>query len=533
MKNLTLFDTTLRDGAQGEGVSFTVDDKLKIVKKLDELGIDYIEGGWPGSNPKDEEFFEAVQDLKLKNSEIVAFSSTKRAGIDIKDDLNIKKLVSSGVKTVCIFGKSWDFHVIEALEVSLEDNLAMIRDTVSYLVEKGLKVIYDAEHFFDGYNHNPDYALETLKVARDAGAEVLVLCDTNGGQLPGQIIQTIRDVREEIKAPLGIHTHNDSGVAVANSLVAFEEGVVQIQGTIGGIGERCGNADLTSIIPALIVKYKQELPRINLSRLTSIYYYIMEIANLVPENNKPYVGHSAFTHKAGMHVSALQKNTETYEHTSPELFGNKRRVLVSELAGKSNLKYKLQELGFDLSDFSKEEYRHLASTIKELEYQGYQFEGAEASLKLLFLREYRGYKSLFQVDDFKILSHNFGTETNSEAVVKLTINDERVHTVAEGDGPVNALDNALRKALIRHFPAINEMKLIDYKVRVLNGNDGTAAKVRVLIESSDTEQSWTTIGVSTNIIQASWRALLDSIEYGLYLNRQKKNNRDNLNISNN
>jgi len=524
MKKITLFDTTLRDGAQGEGVSFSVEDKIKIVRKLDELGIDFIEGGWPGSNPKDEDFFEAVQELNLKNSEIVAFSSTRRPGIDINDDLNIKKLISSGMKTVCIFGKSWDFHVNEALEVSLKENLDMISDTVKHLIKSGLRVFFDGEHFFDGYDHNRDYALATLKAARDAGAEMIVLCDTNGGHLPRQIREIIRDVKEELKTPVGMHAHNDSGLALANSLAAFEEGVVQIQGTIGGLGERCGNADLTSIIPTLLVKYGQELPRLNLSRLTSIYYYIMEIANQVPENKKPYVGYSAFTHKAGIHVSALQKNTDTYEHTSPELFGNKRRVLVSELSGKSNLRYKLEELGFEPSNISKGEYRNLAAKIKELEYQGYQFEGAEASLKLFFLRECQGYKQSFMVDDFKIISHNFGKETNSEAVIKLSINEENVHTVAEGDGPVNALDNALRKALGEHFPTIDEMKLIDYKVRVLNGNDGTAAKVRVLIETSDAEQSWVTIGVSTNIIQASWKALLDSIEYGLYLQKQRDNN---------
>ncbi|QTL99392.1 citramalate synthase [Iocasia frigidifontis] len=517
MKSLTFYDTTLRDGAQGEGVSFTVDDKIKIVKKLDDFGIDYIEGGWPGSNPKDEEFFAAIRDLKLKHSKIVAFSSTKRYGIDIKDDLNIKKMIDSGVDTVAIFGKSWDFHVTDVLKISLDENLALIEDTIKYLLENNMQVIFDAEHFFDGFASNPTYALETLKVAYEAGAEVLVLCDTNGGQLPTQLASTIGKVKESLTAPLGIHAHNDSDVAVANSLLAYELGAVQIQGTIGGIGERCGNADLASIIPALKTKYKLELSNLNVNKITSLYYYIMEVANLVPENNHPYVGSSAFTHKAGMHVNALQKNSETYEHVSPQIFGNKRRILVSELSGKSNLKYKLQELGFDLSNFTKEEYRSLATKIKDMEYQGYQFEGAEASLKLLFLREYEDYHSLFGVEDFKIISHNFGKKTDSEAVVKLKVKGESVHIVAEGDGPVNALDNALRKALLSFFPSIDVMKLIDYKVRVLNGKDGTAAKVRVLIESSNTEQSWTTIGVSTNIIQASWQALIDSFEYALYL----------------
>lgn len=522
MKTVTLYDTTLRDGSQGEGVSFTVEDKLKIVKKLDEFGVDYIEGGWPGSNPKDEEFFKRVRGLKLKNSEVVAFSSTKRHGIGVRDDLNIKKLVSSGVKTVAIFAKSWDFHVTDALEISLEDNLKLIEETVGHLKDAGLKVFFDAEHFFDGYNHNRDYALQTLITARDAGADLLVLCDTNGGQLTSRIATIFREVREELDMPLGIHAHNDSGVAVANSLAAYEEGAVQIQGTIGGLGERCGNADLCSIIPALKVKYGLELPALNAGQLTPLYYYVMEVANLVPDNQRPYVGKSAFTHKGGIHVSALQKNSATYEHVPPELFGNKRRVLISELAGKSNFRYKLKELGFNIADFDQEKLKHLSKNIKLMEHQGYQFEGAEASLKLLVYREYKDYTSFFEVDDFKIISHNFGDETRSEAVIKLTVNGEKVHTAAEGDGPVNALDNALRKALNSFFPEIAEMKLIDYKVRVLNGNDGTAAKVRVLIETSDGEKSWTTVGVSTNIIQASWKALIDSIEYGLMIHKGKE-----------
>ena len=522
MKALTLYDTTLRDGAQGEGVSFTLDDKLKIVKKLDEFGFDYIEGGWPGSNPKDEEFFRQASKLELSNSELVAFSSTKRHGLRVEEDKNIEKLIKSGVSTVTIFGKSWDFHVKEALEISLDDNLNLIADTIKYLKEVGLRVFYDAEHFFDGYLNNRAYALQTLFAARDAGAEVLILCDTNGGQLPSQLAGILKEVKEQLGPQLGIHTHNDGGMAVANTMVAFEAGIVQIQGTIGGLGERCGNADFCSIIPALKSKYNVELAGIDYARLTPLYYYVMEIANLIPESQRPYVGKSAFTHKAGMHVSAIQKNPQTYEHVSPELFGNKRRILVSELAGKSNLHFKLKELGFDLSDFGKKEFRHLTDTIKALEHQGYQFEGAEGSLKLLVQREYKDYRPFFKVEDFKIISHNFGDGTSSEAVVKLTVNGEQVHVAAGGDGPVNALDNALRKALNSFYPCINEMKLIDYKVRVLNGNDGTAAKVRVLLESSAGQRVWTTIGVSTNIIQASWKALIDSLEYGLLLFSEEK-----------
>ena len=520
---LTIYDTTLRDGSQGEGISFSVKDKLKIATKLDSLGIDYIEGGWPGSNPKDEEFFYEVQNLKFNKAEVVAFSSTKKPFIDIKNDLNISKLIKSGVKTATIFAKSWDFHVSEALEIDLKENLNMISETISYLKKHNIDVFFDAEHFFDGYHNNREYAIKTLEAAENAGADMLVLCDTNGGQITKDIKMIFKDIKNITDLALGIHAHNDSGLAGANSLVAYEEGVVQIQGTMGGIGERCGNADLTSLIPSLKLKYGIDIVSDEqLRKITPVYNYIIEVANLIPDNQKPYVGKSAFTHKGGVHVSALKKNTKTYEHINPDFTGNKRRVLVSELSGKSNLEYKLKELGFNADELDKELLKRLTNRVKEMEHKGYQFEGAEASLELLVYKELGLFESFFRIDDFKIISYNYGRETNSEAVVKLFVNGEKIHVAAEGDGPVNALDKSLRKALAEFSPLINKLRLIDYKVRVLNSDDGTAAWVRVLIESTDGDKTWTTVGVSTNIIQASWKALCDSIEYGFVDKDEKK-----------
>jgi 2-isopropylmalate synthase len=515
---LALYDTTLRDGSQGEGISLSLDDKLRITKQLDKFGIDFIEGGWPGSNPKDEAYFAAVKNLELKQANVTAFSSTRRPNLKVSADNNILKLVEAGVDYVTIFAKSWDLHVREALQISLTENLAMIADTIEFLTEKGLHVFFDAEHFFDGYLANAEYAIKTIQTAADAGAEVLTLCDTNGGMLPSRLRKIIKTVKSEVTAPLGIHAHNDGNLAVANSLTAFEEGAVQIQGTVGGLGERCGNADLCSVIPTIQLKYETRLlSDKQLKQLKPLYFFVTETANLIPDNNKPYVGKSAFTHKGGIHVSAVRKNPHTYEHIQPELVGNERRVLVSELAGKSNLRYKLQELGFNLADFSDGMIKKLIKRVKSLESKGYQFEGAEASLILLAFREFKGYQSFFEIEDFRTNSINRNNQTYSEAVVKMTVKGKKVHIAAEGDGPVNALDNCFRKALMNFYPEIAKTKLIDYKVRVLNGNDGTAAKVRVLIESSDFEKSWTTVGVSTNIIQASWDALIDSIEYWLLI----------------
>ncbi len=515
---LTLYDTTLRDGSQGEGIALSLDDKLRITRQLDRFGIDYIEGGWPGSNPKDEAYFKEVQNMDLEHAAITAFSSTRRPNLKAKEDTNILKLVDAGVDYVTIFAKSWDLHVKEALQVSLQENLEMVKDTISFLKSKDLKVFFDAEHFFDGYLSNSEYALKVLETAAEAGAELLVLCDTNGGILPSQLRKIVKDVKSKTETPIGIHAHNDGELAVANSLAAYEEGAVQFQGTVGGLGERCGNADLCSVIPALQLKYKEKLvTEEQLKQLKPLYYFVTETANLIPKNNKPYVGKSAFTHKGGIHVSAVRKNPHTYEHIEPEMVGNERRVLVSELAGRSNLLYKLKEVGFDLNDFSDQMIKKLIKKVKTLENQGYQFEGAEASLILMAFREFKDYNSFFEIEDFKTNSISKNNQTESEAVVKMTVKNKKVHIAAEGDGPVNALDNCFRKALVSFYPEITESKLIDYKVRVLNGNDGTAAKVRVLIETADLEKSWTTVGVSTNIIQASWDALVDSIEYLLLI----------------
>jgi 2-isopropylmalate synthase len=515
---LTLYDTTLRDGSQGEGISLSLDDKLRITRQLDRFGIDFIEGGWPGSNPKDESYFKEVQNMDLEHAKITAFSSTRRPNLKAAEDPNILKLLNAGVDYVTIFAKSWDLHVKEALQISLQENLEMIKDTISFLKANDLTVFFDAEHFFDGYVNNSEYALEVIKTAAEAGAELLVLCDTNGGMLTSQLKKIVRDVKAKTETPLGIHAHNDGNLAVANSLAAYEEGAVQFQGTVGGLGERCGNADLCSVIPALQLKYGKNLVTDEqLKKLKPLYYFVTETANLIPKNNKPYVGKSAFTHKGGIHVSAVCKNPNTYEHIKPELVGNERRVLVSELSGKSNLLYKLEEVGFDLNDFSEKMIKKLIKKVKNLENQGYQFEGAEASLILLAFREFKDYNSFFEIEDFKTNSISKENHTYSEAVVKMTVKNQKVHIAADGDGPVNALDNCFRKALISFYPEISESKLIDYKVRVLNGNDGTAAKVRVLIETADLEKSWTTVGVSTNIIQASWDALVDSIEYWLLI----------------
>lgn len=515
MKKIWIYDTTLRDGSQGEGVSLTVEDKLKITARLDHLGVDYIEGGWPGSNPKDMEYFRRVGELKLRHAKVTAFGSTRRPGIKAEEDANLQALVNAGVGSVAIFGKSWDLHVLEAIGTTLEENLSMIEDSVRFLKSHGLEVIFDAEHFFDGYKRNSDYALQVLEAALTAGADWLVLCDTNGGSLPDEIAKAVQDVVERFQHPTGIHCHNDGELAVANTLVGVHAGVTQVQGTINGLGERCGNANLCSVIPNLELKLGYQcLPKGNLKYLTECSRYVSEIANLVQHNNQPFVGQSAFAHKGGIHVSAVLKHPETYEHLAPEAVGNKRRILVSELSGASNLIGKAEEFGVDFSD--KAFTRELIQNIKEMEYEGYQFEGAEASLELLVKKATGEYTPYFQVDSFKILSEKVAEgETISEAMIKVRVGDRMVHTAAEGNGPVNALDNALRKGLEEFFPEIAEMHLSDYKVRVLDEKDATGAKVRVLIESRDVTGAWSTVGVSTDIIEASWRALLDSMNYFL------------------
>jgi 2-isopropylmalate synthase len=514
---VSIFDTTLRDGTQGEGISLSVEDKLKIAQKLDELGVHYIEGGWPGSNNKDIEFFIRARLLKLNNAKITAFGSTRRKDTLPENDLNLAKIIESGVSVATIFGKSWDFHVHTALQTTLEENLAMIYDSILYLKNQGMEIIYDAEHFFDGYKNNKDYALQTLEKAVAAGADWIVLCDTNGGSLPNEIAEIVGDVCSLFSTPVGIHAHNDCELGVANSLAAVKAGARQVQGTINGFGERCGNANLSSIIPNLQIKMNYEVLTIDqLASLYTVSRYVNEIANVHMPVNQPFVGASAFAHKGGIHVSAIMRDSSTYEHIKPELVGNQQRVLVSELAGQSNLVFKAQELKLDIN-LESEQSRLMIQQIKQLEHQGYQFEGADASLELL-LREAAGQqvKEIFTVESFKILVEKTAERAViSEAIVKLKVQGETVYTAAEGNGPVNALDNALRKALSQFYPELNDMHLSDYKVRVIDEKDATAAKVRVLIESTDFQNSWSTVGVSENIIEASWKALIDSIRYAL------------------
>lgn len=512
-----LYDTTLRDGTQGEGISLSVEDKIKIALRLDQFGIDFIEGGWPGSNPKDMAFFERIREIPLQHAKVSAFGSTCRPHVAAADDDNLRALVASGAKAAAIFGKSWDLHVTDALKTTLEENLRMVADSVAFLKEKGLTTLFLAEHFFDGYKANPRYALQVLEAAETAGADWIVLCDTNGGSLPTEIYDIVRSVTEGIRVPLGIHPHNDSGVAVANALAAVQAGATQVQGTINGIGERCGNVNLISVVPNLQLKLGYRcVSSEQLQELTQLSRYVAEIANMTLPNNQPFVGHSAFAHKGGIHVSAVLRDPKTYEHIEPENIGNIRRVLVSELAGQSNLLAKMEELEIDIS-LEREEAREIITRIKEREFQGYQYEGAEASLTLMLLEAAGKLKNLFTLDSFKILMEKAASRAiTSEATVKLNLNGEMVHTAADGNGPVNALDNALRKALETYYPCIANMHLTDYKVRVLDDNGATAAKVRVLIESSYNGEKWSTVGVSTNVIEASWEALADSIRYLLW-----------------
>lgn len=524
MQQVWLYDTTLRDGTQGEGISFSVDDKIRIAQRLDQFGVHYIEGGWPGSNPKDMEFFQKAKELSLEHAKITAFGSTRRQGIRAEQDENLQKLLESGVEVVAIFGKTWDFQVTEALKTTLEENLAMIYDSVLFLKQHKLEVIFDAEHFFDGYCANPEYALEALKSAERAGADWVVLCDTNGGRLPHEIAEIVKVVTENVSIKVGVHCHNDSECAVANSLAGVRAGALQVQGTFNGYGERCGNANLVSIIPNLQMKLGYScIQEEKLKQLTSLSRYIHELANVVPPNNQPYVGKSAFAHKGGMHVSAILKAPETYEHLKPEEVGNQRRVLVSELSGQSNLLFKAEEMNINL-DKSNPIGKDMVQKIKEKEHEGYQYEGAEASLELLLRKNIDQIKESFTLESFKILTEKVADETiKTEAIIKLKVFDQVVHTAAEGNGPVNALDNALRKALEYHYPEIKDMFLSDYKVRVLDEKGATAAKVRVLIESSNGQAKWSTLGVSTNLIEASWEALSDSILY-LLLNAESPQN---------
>ena len=513
---VTLFDTTLRDGAQTEGISFSLEDKLKIAKLLDELGVHYIEGGWPGSNPKDIEFFKAIKDVKLKQAKICAFSSTRRANVKVEDDKNIETLLKADTPAVSIFGKCWDFHVTDALKTTLEENLAMVSDTISFCKKAGREVIFDAEHFFDGYKANPTYALKVLQAAEEAGADVLCLCDTNGGTLAFEVQKIINDVLPKVKAPLGIHAHNDSECAVSVSGMAVYCGVTHVQGTMNGYGERCGNANLCSIIPMLRLKLKADcISDAQLKKLTEISRHVAEIANMPQSAHQPYVGRSAFSHKGGIHVSAVMKNPGTYEHVDPELVGNKRRVTVSELSGISNLLYKAKDYGVKL-DKDTPEVKGLIKDLKKLENEGYQFEEGEASFELLLKRTMGLYKPFFDLKEYKIEILQKSEENFTvKATIKIAVKGKEFESTSIGDGPINALDGALRKVLEGTYPAIKNVKLTDYKVRVLDSKAGTAARVRVIIESQDEERSWGTVGVSTNVVEASYLALVDSLEYKL------------------
>ena len=523
MSSIQLYDTVLRDGAQREGISLSVSDKLHIVQKLAELGIHYIEGGWPGSNPKDSEFFRKAQKLSLITSALVAFGSTRRPDSNAENDANLLAVAGCGVKIATIVGKSSDRQVTRVLETTLDENLSMIADSIKYLKEKGLTVFFDAEHYFDGYKKNPDYALRTLEVAAQAGAECLVLCDTNGGMLPDEIASAVTSARKITSVSIGIHAHDDSGLGVANTLAAIQAGATQVQGTINGYGERCGNANLCSIIPILKLKMRINcVTDAQLAKLTEVSHDISETANLIPDPFLPYVGHSAFSHKGGMHASAMSKWGKSYQHIEPGKVGNEPRVLVSELSGQKNIIHKAQELGLELSS-QKEEVRKLLAQVKDMESHGFQYEGAEASFELLLRRSRPDYKPLFELVDFLVvverkrrLSARKGLEEMlSEAMVKVKVDNEIMHTAAEGNGPVNALDLALRKALLQFYPSLAKVKLVDYKVRILEESVGTESQIRVLIESSDGVNEWRTVGSSPNIIGASWLALVDSLEYWL------------------
>jgi 2-isopropylmalate synthase len=512
-----LYDTTLRDGTQGEGVSFSVEDKLNIVRRLDQLGVDLIEGGWPGSNPKDAEFFSRAQELELRHARLTAFGSTRHRSRSADDDPNLASIAGSGVQVATIFGKSWDFHVREALRTTLDENLRMIEESITFLVARGLSVIYDAEHFFDGYKADSAYALETLQAAARGGARTITLCDTNGGCLPHDVYEVTQRVKSSVSLPIGIHAHNDSGVGVANTLMAVKAGATHVQGTINGYGERSGNADLCQIIPNLVVKMGYTC-RADLSSLTELSRYVDDLANVKPDSRRPFVGRSVFTHKGGVHVSAMLRQPETYEHIDPTLVGNRRRVLVSELSGAGNVIYKAQEYQVRLEKGSSALERVLRA-VKDLEHEGYTFEGAEGSFELLLKKAVGLYKPFFELLGLRVIidKHSLSQDPIAEASIKVRIGDHLVHTVAEGDGPVHALDLALRRALEGHYPMISEIHLTDYKVRVLNEEAGTGAIVRVLIESAAHGRSWNTVGVSANLIEASWRALVDSMEYGLMI----------------
>ena len=529
-KKIWLYDTTLRDGAQREGISLSLTDKIKIVQTLDQMGIPFIEGGWPGANPKDVQFFWRLKEIPLKQAQVVAFCSTRRPHKPVDTDPMLKAILGANTRWVTIFGKSWDLHVTQGLKTTLEENLLMIEETIAYLISQGRQVIYDAEHWFDGYLANPDYALATLKAAIKGGAKWLVFCDTNGGMLPHQVSSIVTEVHAHFQSEIdlhqlqfGIHTHNDSGTAVANAIAGVMSGIQMVQGTINGYGERCGNANLCTLIPNLQLKLGYDcLAEAQLTQLTPNSRLVSELVNLAPDDHAPFVGRSAFAHKGGIHVSAVARNPKTYEHIAPKTIGNQRRIVVSEQSGLSNVIAKAKNLGINL-DKNDPACREMLDTLKELEHEGYQFEAAEASFKLLMLSALQLKPQLFTMKGFQVTSDILLTkqiiDSNALATIKIEVDDQELLEVAEGNGPVSALDKALRKALEKFYPEIAQFYLTDYKVRILDGNQATEAKTRVLVESSDGEQRWTTVGVSHNILDASYQAVVEGIEYGILLSK--------------
>jgi 2-isopropylmalate synthase len=520
--NVQAYDTTLRDGTQREGISLSCEDKLRIARRLDDVGFAFIEGGWPGSNPKDVEFFKRASAEKWKHAVITAFGSTCRAEGNPAEDANILALIDAGTQVCTVVGKTSMLHVKEVLRTTPAENLRIIEKSIAYLVSKGRRVFYDAEHFFDGYKLDRAYSLETIKAAERGGAEVVVLCDTNGGSLPWEVGEIVRDVRKNLKVRLGIHTHNDGECAVSNTLEAVRAGCEQVQGTINGYGERCGNANLISVISDLELKVKcHVLPEGQLKHLTELSHFVAELANLAPDEHLPFVGTSAFAHKGGIHVAAMRRTTESYQHIDPTLVGNRMRIVVSELAGRGNILAKAEEHGVDVQNDA--DVTRVLKEIKELESQGFSFEAAEASMALLLRRQDTGYVPPFTLVDLTVVvEHRSGRGTFAEATVKILINGETFHTAAEGTGPVNALDAALRKAVAPVYPEVTEFRLDDYKVRILDGHNGTAAITRVLIDTQNGTKRWSTVGASANIIEASWQALTDSVEYGLMIATHKE-----------
>ncbi len=526
MKDVLLYDTTLRDGCQAEDVSFTLEDKLRIAEKLDELGIDYIEGGYPGSNERDADFFKQVEKLKLRSAKIAAFGTTAKFGVKPSQDVNLKALLSAETPVVTLVGKTWDLHVRDDLRISQKANLELIAESIAFMKKRVEEVVFDAEHFFDGFRANPDYAIECLKAAQEGGADWIVLCETNGGRLPRDIRDALAHVNRVIKTPLGIHCHNDGELAVANTLAGVELGVTQVQGTINGFGERCGNVNLISVIANLQLKMEKKcLTPAQLKKLREVSQLFYELANIQPNKRQAFVGDSAFAHKGGLHVSGVLKNRETYEHIDPELVGNRQRVLVSDLSGRSNVVYKGKEYGIDLKD-AGDAVKEILRRTKELEGQGYEFQAAEASFELLIQEALGKKKKNFNLVGFRVIDEKRkeGEAPISEATIMVQVDGVMEHAAAMGNGPVNALDQALRRALTKFYPSLKQVELLDYKVRVLSSGEGTGAVVRVLIESGDGKDRWGTVGVSHNVIEASWQALVDSIDYKLYKDAKHRGN---------